>query len=310
MPRKPRMIVHGESAVYHVMSRTALEGFVIGDVEKDYLLKKIKDFSAIYFVEILGFCLMGNHFHIVLRMHTDSDYTDEDIQQRFDLYYQNDKTKSPLMPNQIPALREKWQNISEFMKEIKQSFSRFYNKRHNRRGFFWSDRFKSVLVENGEALINCLAYVDLNPIRAGIIDRPDNYRWSSLGYHYQTDNKDCFLSLDFGIENCEKLHNKKRLIKYRQFVYEVGSLKTTKGNSVKTEILVEETDKDFTPDAVDRFRARTRYFTDSGIIGSREFVRKLWENFKYADDNPNKAPTHIAGLKSLYSLKRLSENIF
>jgi hypothetical protein len=45
-------------------------------------------------------------------------------------------------------------------------FSRFYNRRHNRRGFFWGDRFKSVIVEKGETLINCLTYIDLNPVRA------------------------------------------------------------------------------------------------------------------------------------------------
>ena len=48
---------------------------------------------------------------------------------------------------------------------------------------FWSDRFKSVLVEDGETLVNCLAYVELNPERAGIVVRPEAYRWGSLGYH-------------------------------------------------------------------------------------------------------------------------------
>ncbi len=61
MPRKARMIVEGEAAVYHVMSRTALEGYVLGDVEKEYLFKLIKHYSSVYFAEILGFCLMGNH---------------------------------------------------------------------------------------------------------------------------------------------------------------------------------------------------------------------------------------------------------
>ena len=196
MPRKARMIVKGETAVYHVISRTALDGFVLGDVEKDYLLQLIKHLSSIYFAEILGFCLMGNHFHIVARMHPGDEYSDDDIRKRFALYYQNDKIKRVLMPNQIPVLREKWEKLSEFMKEVKQGFSRYYNKRHNRRGFFWSDRFKSVLVEDGETLINCLAYVDLNPVRAGIVERPDDYRWNSLGYHLQLgDGFGTFISL-------------------------------------------------------------------------------------------------------------------
>ena len=61
MPRIARLIVKGEPTVYHVMSRTALDGFVLGDVEKEHLLKLIKRLSKVYFSEVLGFCLMGNH---------------------------------------------------------------------------------------------------------------------------------------------------------------------------------------------------------------------------------------------------------
>ena len=62
MPRIARLVVKGEPAVYHVVSRTALDGFVLGDIEKEYLLALIKRLSAVYFTEVLGFCLMGTHF--------------------------------------------------------------------------------------------------------------------------------------------------------------------------------------------------------------------------------------------------------
>jgi len=65
MPRTSRMIIDGEKAVYHVMSRTALDGFPLKDVEKDFMLDLIKKFSLLYLTEILGFCLMGNHFSFV-----------------------------------------------------------------------------------------------------------------------------------------------------------------------------------------------------------------------------------------------------
>jgi putative transposase len=68
-------------------------------------------------------------------------------------------------------------------------------------GTLWANtRFKSVIVEKGEVLVDCLAYIDLNPLRAGLVERPEGYRWSSLGYHTQTDNKDDFLSFDFGLK--------------------------------------------------------------------------------------------------------------
>ncbi len=309
MPRKSRMIVDGEPAVYHVMSRTALDGFVLGDHEKNYFLRHIKHLSSVYFAEILGLYIMGNHFHIVVRIHVGEDYSDEEISERYGIYYQNDKIKRIPMPDQIPILREKWQKLSEFVKDIKQGFARYYNRTHKRRGFFWSERYKSVLVEDGETLINCLAYVDLNPLRAGLVTRPDDYRWGSLGYHHQTGNKDEFLSLDFGIGGCENMKYRDRLAKYRQFVYEVGSLETNKGKNIDTQIVNDEKAKDYVVGPTERFLARTRYFTDSGIIGSKQFVRDLWQLFKSPDDNPAKIPIHISGLKGLYSLKRLSNNI-
>jgi hypothetical protein len=120
--------------------------------------------------------------------------------------------------------KEKWGNVSEFTREIKLELARYYNKRHNRRGYFWGDRFKSVLVENGETLINYLAYIDLNPIRAGLVELPEDYRWCSLAYHVQTDNKDNFLSLDFGLSEFGHMDASSRLQHYRRHVYEAGAI--------------------------------------------------------------------------------------
>ena len=67
MPRIPRMVINDETTVYHVMSRTALDGFPLGDIEKDFMLDLIKRYAALYLVEILGFSLMGNHFHLLVK---------------------------------------------------------------------------------------------------------------------------------------------------------------------------------------------------------------------------------------------------
>ena len=307
MPRSPRLVVEGESAVYHVMSRTALDGFVLGDAEKDHLLQVIRHFTSIYFADVLGFCIMGNHFHLVVRMQPDEGYSDIEIQRRYALYYQDDDTKDSPLPGQVTMLRYKWQQLSEMMKEIKQSFSRYYNKRHNRRGFFWGERFKSVLVEDGETLINCLAYVDLNPIRAGLVSRPDDYRWSSLGYHSQTGNNSRFLSLDFGLMGAENLSTDEQLRRYRQFVYEVGALPTDKGGRIDGKVAAKEEARNYTKPSVDRFMSRSRYFTDSVIIGSLDFVRTHWRRWCSEEDNPDKNPVAVRGLVEVYSLRRLSE---
>ena len=58
MPRTTRLIINDETAVYHVMSRTALDGFPMDDIDKDFMLDLIRRYAALYLVEILGFCLM------------------------------------------------------------------------------------------------------------------------------------------------------------------------------------------------------------------------------------------------------------
>jgi putative transposase len=117
------------------------------------------------------------------------------------------------------------------------------------------------------------------------------------------------LSLDFGLIGAENLNKKQRLSKYRTFVYEVGSLQTDKGKSINPQIAAKEAVKVFAPTVSDRFLSRTRYFTDSGIIGSKEFVRQLWLKLKEDDDNPDKQPVSVSGLTGMFSLKRLSETL-
>ncbi len=310
MPRTQRMIIDDQSAVYHVMSRTALDGFPLGDVEKDFMLDLIRRYSALYLVEILGFSIMGNHFHILVRVFPEYEFTDEEILKRYVDFYGDERIYADGL---IPNLRQKLTSLSEFMREIKVGFARFYNRRHHRRGYFWGDRFKSVIVENGETLINCLAYIDLNPLRAGLVERPEQYRWNSLGYHVQTNNQDDFLSTDFGLKEFNVQSKKERIRRYRRYVYEAGSLnQPEKGNTkaIKVKVLEKERRRGFELSKSDRFRYRTRYFTDSGIIGSKEFVAANYQRFKNLFNSKHeKKPKPIKGLDGLYSLKRLSENI-
>jgi hypothetical protein len=310
MPRTQRMIIDDQSAVYHVMSRTALDGFPLGDVEKDFMLDLIRRYSALYLVEILGFSIMGNHFHILLRVFPEYEFTDEEILKRYVNFYGDERIYADGL---IPNLRQKLTSLSEFMREIKVGFARFYNRRHHRRGYFWGDRFKSVIVENGETLINCLAYIDLNPLRAGLVERPEQYRWNSLGYHVQTNNQDDFLSIDFGLKEFNVQSKKERIRRYRRYVYEAGSLnQPEKGNTkaIKDNVLEKERRRGFELSKSDRFRYRTRYFTDSGIIGSKEFVAVNYQRFKNLFNSKHeKKPKAIKGLDGLYSLKRLSEAV-
>jgi len=308
MPRISRMIIPEQKTVYHVMSRTALDGLPFGDIENDELLKIIKRLSTVYFTDILGFCLLGNHFHILVRMFPGQDFSDSDIKNRHVAYYGND---IGLSDKNIEFFRKKWSSLSEFVKDIKVTFSRYYNKKHDRRGTLWGERFKSLIVEDGTSLINCLAYIDLNPIRAGIVKRPEEYRWCSLAYHIQTKNKDDFLSMDFGLKEFGVMDAKKRLTRYRRFVYEAGAIRRSDGKSSVTidkKVLEKERQSRFEITRLHRFRCRTRWFTDSGIIGTKEFVSTNYQRFKHHFNSKHeKKPKIIKGLDGVFSLKRLAE---
>jgi len=237
-------------------------------------------------------------------------FTDEDIQKRFEAFYSDSRE---FAEGQIPYWREKLSSLSEFVREIKVGFARYYNRLHSRRGYFWGDRFKSVIVDKGETLVNCLAYIDLNPLRAGIIDRPEDYRWNSLGYHILTENKDQFLSTDFGLKEFNVKSKKERIRRYRRYVYEAGALNRPdkrQAQVIDAKVVAKERKKDFEISRIDRFRYRTRYFTDSGIIGSKEFVAQNYQRFKHLFYSKHeKKPKPIKGLEGMYSLKRLSEVI-
>ncbi len=240
-------------------------------------------------------------------MHPEEKYSDKEIKERYEYLY-GKEVEFPI--EKIRDFRKKWSTLSEYIKDIKQTFSRFYNITHNRRGTLWGDRFKSVIVENGETLVNCLAYIDLNPVRAGIVKRPEDYRWSSVGYHAQTDNRDDFLSLDFGLATFGVNDARERFRRYRRYLYEAGAIQKADGTSSRVigkRLLKKERASDYEISKTDRFINKTRYFTDSGVIGSKAFVSENYRRFKHLFQSTNeKKPKPVKGIEGMYSLKRLS----
>jgi REP element-mobilizing transposase RayT len=303
MSRLPRFLRKDKTTVYHVVSRTALDGLPMKADEKDYMLELIRTFSKLFFVDILGFCIMGNHLHLVCRVYPEDEVSDEEVKRRYKEYYGEDRFISA---NDIEYYRKRWTSLSELVKDIKQGFSKYYNHKHNRKGFFWGDRFKSLIVEEGHTLVNLLAYVDLNPIRAGIVKRPEDYRWSSLGYHIQTGNKDDLLSLDFGLRDWEEDDPSEIVRKYREFVYETGALDAEKGTSIDQKIVERERKRKYKVSRTERFLYRTRYFTDAGIIGSKEFVGEVFNQVKHMLRSKNERRfTPVGGVGGVYSMKKL-----
>jgi len=303
MARIARFVRSDIPTIYHVISRTALDGFPLGDGERDYLLNLIRYLSRFYFADVLGFCIMSNHFHLVVRMHTREHLSDEAMKERLEAWFPEART---IGPKNIADFRERWSSLSQFVKDIKQGFTRFYNKRHNRKGYFWGDRFKSLIVQNGYSLVNLLAYVDLNPVRAGIVKRPEQYRWCSLGHHVQTGNRNALLSMDFGMKEWGEHEPSEIVRKYRQFVYETGAVDMGKGKPMDPKIVKKERKKNFELKRFELFCYRTRYFSDAGILGSKEFVREVFDQVKHLLNLKDERKfTCLSGAKGVYSMKRL-----
>ena len=209
MKRAPRRILGqfgGENAggqAYHVMSRTAGGEMVFGDVEKEAFRRLMWRMAKFSGVEVLTYAVMGNHFHLLVKVpertkflkrfegedgeaklleHLSLLYSKACIQGvKAELARVREAGREAEAEAILETFRRRFCDLSIFVKELKERFSRWFNKHHGRRGTLWMDRFKSVLVEDGEALRTMALYIDLNPVRAGLVDDPKDYRWTGYG---------------------------------------------------------------------------------------------------------------------------------
>jgi predicted RNA-binding protein YlqC (UPF0109 family) len=147
--------------------------------------------------------------------------------------------------------------------------------------------------------------------RTAQANRLEDYRRSSIDYHLQTENKGQFRPTDFGLKEFNVKSPKELMRNYHRCVYEAGAISRPDEMQAKViddKVLAKEHKKDFEISRISRFRYRTRYFTDSGIIGSKEFVAENYQRFKHLFHSKHeKKPKLIKGLEGMYSLKRLSE---
>ena len=168
------------------------------------------------------------------------------------------------------------EDVSAFVKTLKQRYSMSYNGRHQRKGTLWEDRFKSVLVENAEhAKSTVAAYIDLNPVRAKLVTDPKDYRWS--GYGEATGGGSLArkgLSAIHASRSLEQSGNWQHVsMRYRVLLYtEGGEHHAAYGHSItKPGIAHTEIDRIF--EAKGRLtlqqvlRCRVRYFTDGLAFG-------------------------------------------
>ncbi len=273
MVRLRRLKVKGQDAYYHVISRTVHQKFLLGNLEKEMFVRMVKKYSELYFVKVIGYCVMSNHFHLLIKMEPENKFSDKEVEERV---RKNVKLKNEDAIIDVKYYRKRLENISEYMRQVKQSFSRWYNSVNNVKGTFWSDRYKSVLIEKGIALETVLAYIELNPIRAKMVTKPEDYRFSSFGYRsvYQNNKRKNWLSFDGLTFEDEK----DAFSKYQKLVYYWGGIeKQGKGSLSKT--LITENEQTVIQNKLNTLTHKTRYFTDGLVIGSKLFLQQVYMVF-------------------------------
>jgi len=225
----------------------------------------------------------------MVRNRKEQHFNDEEILNRLYNYYPKFRKKPdywrPIFQSEIPFWREKLSNISEFIKDLKQRFSRVYNRDNNRKGYFWGDRFKSVLLESGKAVRGCMAYIDLNPIRANMVKRPEDYPWSSIHFRAKY-GRNCellsddlyktftFYGKDIGLFKTDKVSDHEVLKLYFKYVYELGLEPSKKGKSIG---------KKDAKKAVSEFNSlafRMKVFSNGMVVGSQNYIRKCYSLVK------------------------------
>ena len=192
--------LEGKAAIYHCVSRVVNRERVIGRVEREEFVRVMRNYEAFCQVQVLTFCVLSNHFHILVEVPSPPEdggasWSDERLLKHLELIYGEAKMRElrweldhlRQLEDQTAAeafrarfFRRMW-DLSEYMKSVKQCFSQWFNRLHGRRGVLWEERFKSELVEDGHAARRVAAYIDLNPVRAGLARDPKDWRWSGYG---------------------------------------------------------------------------------------------------------------------------------
>ncbi len=194
--RKARIKAENGVGFYHVTSRIVDRSFKMDEGEREifrHILRKAAAFSG---VNVLTYAILSNHFHVLLDVPVQPVLDDAELLRRIAVLYGVAEANlrrecwegwrkgglDVLVEQEQEQLRVRMGDVSPFMKLLKQRYSISYNQRHTRTGTLWEGRYASILVEGeNRALSTIAAYIDLNPVRAGIVKDPADYRWSGYG---------------------------------------------------------------------------------------------------------------------------------
>jgi REP element-mobilizing transposase RayT len=333
-----RMVGAGgyESFCYHVISRTCGGEVFFDDVEKEALKRVMARLADFCGVKLLTYAVMGNHFHVLVEVPRQSAFVErfagaegeERLLSHLRILYSRGYVEAlraqivewrrvgmeSMVQLKLKAIKERFCDLSKYVKEVKERFSRWFNKRRGRRGTLWMDRFKSVMVESGgDALRTMAAYIDLNPVRAGLVDDPKDYRW--CGYaEAVSGNRRAQRGLCKAVgKPVDGWESAQAGEMYRCILFDSGrEVRDAQNvNVVRTGVKVEKTKEVLKAGGKltlgELVRQRVRYFSDGLVLGSREFVEGVFqENRAKFGPKRRDGARRMGGVETaIYSMRRL-----
>jgi REP element-mobilizing transposase RayT len=201
---RKELIALDATPYYHVISRCVRRAFLCGEDSltgknyehrKPWVVERLSELSSLFAIEIAAYAVLSNHYHLVLRIEhkTADNWSEKELmerwQQLFSLpvlvsrYLQGETTtKAEVREVQkiLDCWRERLSDISWFMRCLNEHLARKANEEDNCTGRFWEGRFKSQALLDEAAVLTCMGYVDLNPIRAMMAQTPEQSDYTSI----------------------------------------------------------------------------------------------------------------------------------
>jgi len=297
-PRKYLLSAYPHGSHYHCISRVVDRNFVFGAHERDVFRKVLRQVEAFSGVEVLTWTMLSNHFHVLVHIAAPpkEPLTDGEILDRCRSLYSPEgmvaigwefEDAQRLGGSALAAVRQKYLrrmwDLSEFMKTLKQKFTLWFNRKHDRVGTLWESRFKSVLVEGSwKCLLKVAAYIDLNPVRAGLVDDPKDYRWCGYGEAVAGDRA-ARRGLSAALEDMKPGADWRDVgPRYRKILYGIGEEKGASAQASAASLSRAAVAAVFAAGGkltlAQLLRCRVRYLTDGLVIGSESFVEAFFQS--------------------------------
>ncbi len=279
-----------KTAVYHVTSRVVQKRRLLLEGQREVWVAALHRAAEFSGVEVITYCALETHFHILVRIDPATRQCDDvTLVRRYRALYGESRAqwsglnaeelKHALAkgdPETAEALRERLRrrmgDISEFMRTLRQRYTRWFNLAHGTAGTLWAERFGSVIVQDTPWLVGLIAaYIDLNAVRAGLADLPENYRW--CGYTEALAGKEelcralaaCFPSAKDPTD---------ALARYRLLMFGKGAGAKGDGTGahIDPEALLEAVKNGGELKTHELLRLRARFLTEGRALGTREWL--------------------------------------